>query len=181
MEEFRILNQYNLILIRYGEVWLKSQKVKIRMLKVLINNIIEMLDRNQVSFSKYQLSKDSSRILFFFKNEDILKALKILRNTFGIHSISPALRTSDALKNICERSIEIGKEILEKNDTFAIRVKRSGKHEYSSMDVAKKVGEVIINEFIGLNLKDKLQQKYLINLLMDILIMNYKRIIIQVF
>jgi len=153
MEEFRILNQYNLILIRYGEVWLKSQKVKIRMLKVLINNIIEMLDRNQVSFSKYQLSKDSSRILFFFKNEDILKALKILRNTFGIHSISPALRTSDALKNICERSIEIGKEILEKNDTFAIRVKRSGKHEYSSMDVAKKVGEVIINEFIGLNLK----------------------------
>lgn len=153
MEEFRILKQYNLILIRYGEVWLKSQKVKIRMLKVLINNIIEMLNRYQISFSKYQLSKDSSRILFFFKNEDILKALKILRNNFGIHSISPALRTSDTLKNICERSIAVGKEILEKNDTFAVRVKRSGKHEYSSMEVAKKVGQVVLNEFKHLNLK----------------------------
>jgi len=148
-----VLKQYNLILIRYGEVWLKSQKVKIRMLKVLMNNIKRMLKRDGIAFSKYQLSKDSSRIFFFFKNEEILRALSILLNSFGIHSISPALRTSSNLKNITDRTVEIAKEILVENDTFALRVKRSGKHDYSSMDVAIAVGQAIIDEFEELNVK----------------------------
>jgi len=148
-----VLKQYNLILIRYGEVWLKSQKVKIRMLKVLMNNIKRMLKRNGITFSKYQLSKDSSRIFFFFKNEEILRALNILTNSFGIHSISPALRTSSNLKNITERTLEIANEILVKNDTFALRVKRSGKHDYSSMDVAIAVGQAVIDELKDLDVR----------------------------
>ncbi|MFX0027029.1 MAG: hypothetical protein ACFE8M_11515, partial [Candidatus Hermodarchaeota archaeon] len=77
MENSYHLKQFNLILIRYGEVWLKSQKVKIRMLKVLINNIRMMLKKRNITFHKYQLSKDSSRVLFFFKNEDIPNALEV--------------------------------------------------------------------------------------------------------
>ncbi|MFX1495730.1 MAG: THUMP domain-containing protein, partial [Promethearchaeota archaeon] len=153
MEDSYILKQYNLILIRYGEIWLKSQKVKIRMLKILINNIQKMLKKRNITFHKYQLSKDSSRVLFFFKNEDIPNALEVLKNVFGIYSVSPALRTSNRLENICERAIEVGNNILEKHDTFAIRVKRSGKHDYTSMDVAKIVGKTILDTFTNLELK----------------------------
>ncbi len=153
MENSYILKQYNLILIRYGEIWLKSQKVKIRMLKILINNIRKMLKKRNIPFHKYQLSKDSSRVLFFFKNEDIPRALEVIKNVFGIYSASPALRTSNRLENICERAIEVGRYILKKGDKFAIRVKRSGKHDYTSMDVAKIVGKTILDTFSNLELK----------------------------
>ncbi|MFX1413711.1 MAG: THUMP domain-containing protein, partial [Promethearchaeota archaeon] len=38
-------------------------------------------------------------------------------------------------------------------DTFAIRVKRSGKHDYTSMDVAKIVGKTILDNFKNLDIK----------------------------
>ena len=151
--KYFILKQYNLILIRYGEVWLKSQKVKIRMLNYLMTNIKNMLARNEIPFHKYQLSKDSSRIFFFFANEQLSNAMEIMQRTFGVHSFSPALRTSNKIENIIERTLEVAQEVLVQNDTFALRVKRSGTHDYSSLDVAKIVGKEIIEQFPNLNLK----------------------------
>jgi len=153
MENIQILPEYNLILIRYGEIWLKSQKVKMRMLRILINNIKKMLKKENVAFLKYQISKDSSRIFFFFKNEDIPKALEVLSNVFGIYSLSPCLRTSNKLNNIAQRAIEVGNYILKKKDSFAIRVKRSGKHDYSSIEVAKVIGKAILDNFSNLDLE----------------------------
>ncbi|MFX1409167.1 MAG: THUMP domain-containing protein [Promethearchaeota archaeon] len=153
MQKSIYLKLYNLILIRYNEIWLKSQKVKIRMLKILMSNIKNMLKREGITFHKYQLSNDSARIFFFFKNEDIPNAVKVLKKVFGVYSLSPALRTSSKLKNITERTIEVCENILEKRDTFALRVKRSGKHEFSSQDVAVYVGKAIIDYFTYLELK----------------------------
>ena len=124
-----------------------------RMLRILINNIKKMLKKENVIFLKYQISKDSSRIFFFFKNEDIPKAIEVLRNVFGIYSLSPCLRTSNKLENISQRAIEIGNYILKEKDSFAIRVKRSGKHDYSSIEVANIVGKAILDNFDNLDLK----------------------------
>ena len=104
MEDKLILKQYNLILIRYAEIWLKSQKVKIRMLKYLMNNIKNVLKRKAIPFNKYQMSKDSARVFFFFNNKDINNAINVLINAFGVHSISPAIRTSNKLKRHCFRA-----------------------------------------------------------------------------
>lgn len=158
MEDKLFLKQYNLVLIRYAEIWLKSQKVKIRMLKYLMNNIKNILKRKGIPFNKYQISKDSSRVFFFFNNKDIPNAINILKNAFGVHSISPAIRTSNNLKNIIERAIEVAKDVLEKNDTFALRVKRSGNHSYTSIEVAQIVGKAIIDNFPNHNLKVNLTQ-----------------------
>ncbi|MFX1288576.1 MAG: THUMP domain-containing protein, partial [Promethearchaeota archaeon] len=111
-----------------------------------------------IRFNKYQISKDSSRIFFFFNNEDIPNAIKVLRNAFGVHSISPAIRTSNKLKNITERAIDIARDVLERNDSFAVRVKRSGSHNYTSMEVAQIVGKSIIDSFPNYNLKVNLTQ-----------------------
>ncbi|MHA1843906.1 MAG: THUMP domain-containing protein [Promethearchaeota archaeon] len=153
MEKFEILKPYNLLLIRYGEIWLKSQKIKVRMLKRLIENIKILLKINEIAYHKYQISKDSSRIFFFFKNEDLSKSIKIINNTFGVYSVSPALRTSNKIENIIERTVEISKSILTRGDSFAVRVKRSGKHNYTSLEIAKKVGEAILKNFNHLDLK----------------------------
>jgi len=148
MHEISILPQYNLILVRYNEIWLKSTRVKIRMLKILMKNIKTMLNRAQIPFNKYQLSKDSSRIFYFFKNEYLRDALALFKKVFGIYSFSPALRTSNKINNISEKAIEIAEQVIKEGDTFALRVKRSGKHEFSSKDIAVKVGQDIIDHFL---------------------------------
>lgn len=154
MDDLTHLEFYNLILIRYtGEIWLKSQKVKIRMIKTLMENIKNKLNRSKIPFHKYQMSKDSSRIFFFFKNEVIPKALDAIGQVFGIYSVSPTLRTSSNLTNITEKTLIVAKKVLKKGDTFALRVKRSGNHEYSSLDVAVKVGQAVMEEFSDLGLK----------------------------
>jgi len=154
MEQYIILKQYNLIKINPSpEIWLKSMKVRMRMVKTLTDNIKQRLNSLAIPFHKYQLSKDSTRIFFFFDNEDIRKAIKTLEKIFGIDSFSPTLRTSNNLKNIIQRTLEVCEDILFKNDTFAIRVKRSGKHDYTSQDVAIKVGQAVLDNFSNLNLK----------------------------
>ena len=103
MEKTTHLKLYNVIKINpSSEIWLKSMRVKIRMLKTLMQNVKISLTRSKISFHKYQLSKDSARIFFFLRNEDINKALEVLKNVFGIYSFSPALRTSNTMKNIAE-------------------------------------------------------------------------------
>ncbi len=144
---------FNLILIRYNEIWLKSKKVKSRLIKTLTKNIVFSLNKNQITFHKYQFSKDFTRILFFLKNEDIERAVEVLKNIFGIHSVSPGFRTSSQLENIANKALELGEEILEPNDSFAIRARRSGKHDFSSQDVANQVGKAFLDRLTELNLQ----------------------------
>ncbi|MHA1508321.1 MAG: THUMP domain-containing protein [Promethearchaeota archaeon] len=158
MDQDLLLPQYNLILIRYAEIWLKSQKIKIRMLKYMMSNITKILKRKGIKFNKYQMSKDSSRVFFFFNNKDLPSAIKVIKNTFGVHSLSPAIRTSNNLKNITERTIELAEDILDRKDTFALRVKRSGNHSYTSIEVAQIVGKAIIDHFPNHGLKVNLTQ-----------------------
>lgn len=156
---------FNIVLIRYNEIWLKSKKVKSRLIKTLTENIVFSLKKNNIQYHKYQFSKDFARILFFFNKEDIPRAIQALKNVFGIHSISPAFRTSSKLNNIVERLLEFSTEVLEENDTFAIRSRRSGTHAFTSQDVAEKCGEVILNNFTHLNVKVNLsspQKKFFI-------------------
>jgi len=118
-----------------------------------MKNIKNKLKRSGISFHKYQMSKDSSRLFFFFKNEDIPQALHAIGQVFGIYSASPALRTSSNLKTITEKTLNVAKNVLENGDSFALRVKRSGNHEFTSQDIAVKVGQAVMDNFSDLNLK----------------------------
>jgi thiamine biosynthesis protein ThiI len=154
MREVYIFKHYNLIKINPSpEIWLKSIKVRMRMVNILIQNIKKKFIHTNIIFHKYQLTKDNARILFFFSNEFIKSALNSLDNVIGIESFSPALRTSNKINNIIQRTTDICREVLQKGDTFAVRVKRSGNHEYTSHDVAVKVGQAILDNFTDLNLK----------------------------
>ena len=153
MDNITILPLYNVLLIRYAEIWLKSQKVKVRMLKTLMNNAKTALERESIQYHKYQMSKDSSRVFFFLNNEDMVKAIPVILRVFGIHSISPALRTSNKMKNIIERSIEVAREIMKPHESFAVRVKRSGNHDFTSIELAGLVGKEINENLSHLNLK----------------------------
>jgi thiamine biosynthesis protein ThiI len=111
-----------------------------------------MLRKAKIPFYKYQMSKDTARIFFFFNNSDIKNAMDILQKVFGIHSFSPALRTSNKIKHIAKKAIQVAERVLKRGDCFALRVKRSGTHNFTSQDVAIQVGQAIMDHFDHLNL-----------------------------
>ncbi len=129
-----------LILVRYGEIFLKSESVRRRFEKKLVRNIKESLKRNSVSA---KVERKRGRI-FLREVSNLEKAMGSLKNVFGIVSFSPCyhLPTSELeeIKKFVKESFE--KEI-KPGETFAIRVKRVGEHPYTSQELAREVGACI--------------------------------------
>ena len=129
---------FDLILVRYGEVALKGRFTRKRFEDKLIRNIDYALRLEGIRFS---LGRERGRVFVYTKS--IEKGIDVLRKIFGIVSISPAtevLADMDAMK---ERALEMmrirGRDI----NSFAIRVSRTGSHDFTSQDVAVEVGEKV--------------------------------------
>ncbi|MBU2565091.1 MAG: hypothetical protein KJ655_02405 [Candidatus Thermoplasmatota archaeon] len=129
-----------LILVRYGEIGLKSRSVRRRFEKKLISNIEDAFLRNKIECS---VTSEWGRIYVYTENLD--KGVSILKNIFGVTSLSPVVETSSEIDDICKTSADYSKKIIKKGQSFAVRSRRTGSHPYSSMDVAVKVGNTILN------------------------------------
>jgi len=125
------------IIIRYGEIFLKSKPVFQRFERKLIENITWVLKRENI---KFKIKKERGRIFLLAGRE----ALNPLRKVTGIVSFSPShhLKTSDfkKIKSFCRKKFG---NFLKKGETFAVRAKRVGTHSYSSKDLENEVGGLI--------------------------------------
>ena len=132
---------YNLILVRYGEIALKGKEVRKRFEDVLVSNI-------KSAFNSFNLAckieKQRGRI--FIHTTKINEGTKILKKIFGIISVSPAFKTTSDIKSISKLSLDICKQNIDKNKSFAIRTTRTGEHGFSSQDVSIKIGADIVKE-----------------------------------
>ncbi|MBN2603220.1 MAG: hypothetical protein JXA91_03710 [Candidatus Thermoplasmatota archaeon] len=128
-----------LILIRYGELALKGRATRQHFEKVLLQNIRSALNANEISFS---LKKEWGRVYLY--SAEIQKSIDVLRHIFGIYSVSPAMKTKGNLNAIKEFINGISREILDCGKSFALRVNRTGKHSFTSQDVAIIIGDEIV-------------------------------------
>jgi len=131
--------EYKLIIIRYGEIGLKAKETRSRFENILINNIKNVFDQRNY---KNKIKKEKGRI--FLYTSKINECVAILQKIFGITSISPAVSTTNDLGCISGISVNLSKEILNLGKSFAIKVTRIGKHNYTSQDVAIKTGNDIV-------------------------------------
>jgi adenylyl- and sulfurtransferase ThiI len=131
---------FDTIIIRYGEIALKSEETRRRFENVLINNIKNALFQKKITGD---IKKERGRI--FFNTEQIEESIKILKRIFGIISISIAFKTKSDMDSISHIVKEISKNNLNKETSFALRVTRTGNHDFSSQDVAIKIGNDIVN------------------------------------
>ncbi len=133
---------YKEILVRYGEIFLKSNIVFKNFEKKLIKNITQILKRAKIYF---KIRKERGRI--FISTQQEKKTLKTLKMVFGIVSFSPVyhLRTAnlEKIKSFCRKEF---KNYIKKDETFAVRVKKIGRHPFSSRDLEKEIGKSIKGE-----------------------------------
>jgi len=126
------------IIVRYGELALKSERVRRRFERCLIDNIklaLRGLD--------YKLARERGRI--FIDAGKVDAAAKRLTRVPGIVSVSPAVKVNAKMGTIRSAAVKAAKKILTSGKTFAIRTRRVGRHAFSSQDVNIAVGSAVLN------------------------------------
>jgi tRNA uracil 4-sulfurtransferase len=129
----------DVIILRYGELSLKSTYVRKYFETMLVRNI-----KNAFSKEKIPVAVHSMRGRIFLTTPDISNSLTILPRIFGIVSFSPAVQTTSNIQDISSTALQLTKNVLDMQKSFAIRVTRVGTHPFSSQDVAVHIGNDIV-------------------------------------
>jgi thiamine biosynthesis protein ThiI len=129
------------ILVRYGEIGIKSPRVRAQFERRLVERIEEQLLRRKV---ESEARRERGRI--FVRAADVEGALDALRHTFGVVSASPAAQTDAAPDAVARLALDVARSSLPEGASFAVRVRRSGQHPFTSLDVAKASASLILDE-----------------------------------
>ncbi|MBI5001679.1 MAG: hypothetical protein HZB92_09215 [Euryarchaeota archaeon] len=142
-----------LILVRYGELALKSPNVRRRFEDRLVRNIHELF-----LSEKLECLTRMERGRIFLTVADFEKASKALSRVFGIVSFSPVHETTHEIAEIEKKVIELAEPLLKEGSSFAIRATRAGSQGYTSQDLAKAVGAAVMAHFKGRNISVDLDE-----------------------
>ncbi|WP_297827363.1 tRNA uracil 4-sulfurtransferase ThiI [uncultured Methanobrevibacter sp.] len=129
---------YDLIIARYGEIGLKSPKIRSRFERKLVKNIKATFD--------CEVDRNQGRIYIFPKNFE--EGIDKLNRVFGVVSYSPATSTYSNYEDIDETLSQYTKDlmaegILDENTKFAIKCRRVGTHDFTSQEMAAHCGGVV--------------------------------------
>ena len=130
----------DIILIRYGEIYLKSRYVRNQFEQTLMTNIHQHLKAKDLPDI---VTRDRGRL--YLQTKNIPQALTLLPNIFGITSFNPAITTTSQKQDITKTAQKILQPLLTKKTSFALRVTRNGSHPYTSQDIAIHVGNAIVS------------------------------------
>jgi thiamine biosynthesis protein ThiI len=126
----------NTIIVKYGELFLKSEFVRKQMARVLADNIKSSLKKKKI---KAKLTRNRDFIEISADKKAVQKTKEILGKTFGISNFAEAVVCKKDLKEIIKISKRLSKYF--KGKTFAIRTRRSDKKfPYTSQEINHKVG-----------------------------------------
>jgi thiamine biosynthesis protein ThiI len=131
---------YDIILIRYGELSLKSSYVRKYFESILVRNIKKALTLENIS---HTIRNERGRI--YLTTTEISKSITVLPRIFGIVSFSPAVQTTSTMDDMSRYALLLTKNLLTKEKSFAIRPTRVGTHQFTSQEVAVHIGSDIVN------------------------------------
>ncbi|MBS0856779.1 MULTISPECIES: tRNA uracil 4-sulfurtransferase ThiI [unclassified Tatumella] len=122
----------------FPEITIKSQSVRLRFIKILngnIRNILKTIDE------EIKIVRHWDHIVVRSKREDLKPVIaEELTRIPGIHHVlAVEEQTYTDVHNIFEQTLALYGDSLQ-GKTFCVRVKRRGKHDFSSQDVERYVG-----------------------------------------
>ncbi|MDD4748566.1 MAG: tRNA 4-thiouridine(8) synthase ThiI [Methanosarcinaceae archaeon] len=126
------------VLVRYGELALKSPGIRNWYEKVLMQNIASMLDLRQITYSG--IRREWGRI--FIEGAE-KQAAKAAADVFGVVSASAALEAAPNLESSAALCAKLAPFLIKEGEAFAIRARRSGNHSFSSVELGKACGDAV--------------------------------------
>ena len=131
---------HDVIIARYGEIGLKSPKIRSRFERKLVKNIMATFE--------CEVERNQGRIYIF--PQDFDEGIEKLNRVFGVVSYSPATSTDSTYEGIDETLTAYTEElisegILDEDTKFAIKCRRVGNHDYTSQEMAAHCGGVVRN------------------------------------
>ena len=135
------------VLVRYCEIGLKSTSVRRRFESILRNNMLTMLAADGIeSLITYADAR------FYIETEDVEGCVASVKKVFGIASLSVTEVCSSDMNDICSTAAEYSEGRLKEGESFAVKARREGSKQYTSMEVGKEAGSAIFlrNEHLGI-------------------------------
>jgi tRNA uracil 4-sulfurtransferase len=130
------------ILIRYGEIGLKAENTRRRFIQRLKTNILHACSQEGLSV---RIMMERGRI--FLHTENIKKTSEVLKKIFGIVSFSPVWESSSELSELEMDVLNLLTSRITSKTSFALRVRRSGNHYFTSQDAAVQIGQSVCDRF----------------------------------
>jgi len=127
-----------ILLIRYAEIGLKSTPIRRRFENTLKDNILNMLMEDGV---EALVTNKGAR--YYVEATDTDAAVKSVRKVFGVASISIAEVCSSKMEDMCATGAEYSKSRLKEGQSFAVKARREGSQNYTSIDMGREVGSAI--------------------------------------
>jgi thiamine biosynthesis protein ThiI len=130
------------VVVRYGELALKSPRVRREFEQRLLENI-----RLSLGAPDHEILKERGRI--FVNTNAPAKVAERLARVPGIVSVSPAIRTEATRDAVLASAVGAARKVLSGGECFAVRTRRLGKHPFRSQEINEEVGASILREVPG--------------------------------
>ena len=126
------------LLVRFGELALKSPFVRRQLRDRLVANIQDLFAAEGVECIT---EADEARV--YVHVDDVAKAHTILGRVFGIVSLSPATEVHSDLDSLRKAVLSEASRGLSPGQSFALRIRRVGTHSFTSQDLARELGDEV--------------------------------------
>lgn len=124
-----------LLLIRYGELALKSPPVRREFEGALKRNILEQF---AAASTACRLRADHGHL--YLETDEAESARRLLRRVVGVTSVSEVWEVPTDRRIIQERLLALAEPRLVPGASFAVRARRTGQHAFSSQELARDLG-----------------------------------------
>lgn len=132
---------YDIILIKYGEMTLKKKNYK-----QFLRKVNETIKRKCKVFPKLKFSNTDYRFYIYLNGEDYNKVIEVLNTIVGLYSYSLCKTVEPDFDKMAEVSIKmLNEELNSKNATFKVETNRGNKSfPYTSIQISQELAKRIL-------------------------------------
>jgi len=142
-----------LLLVRYGELALKSPPVRREFESALRRNILDQFQR-----AGLPARVRSDRGHLYVETDDPVRGEDLVRHVFGVTSVSRVEEVPSDPKEIRARLLEVAGPRLHPGARFAVRARRTGQHPFTSQELAGDLGAAVLETFPDRGLRVDLER-----------------------
>jgi tRNA uracil 4-sulfurtransferase len=137
-----------LLLVRYGELALKSAPVRREFEATLRRNLLDLLVAAGV---EGRVRADHGHL--YVEANEAAPALRAVARVFGVTSVSEVHEVPTDRPMITARLLELADPRLPAGASFAVRARRTGQHPFSSQELAGDLGGAVLDRFADRHLR----------------------------